>query len=647
MFRCSVWFISTAGRPFIALVILFSCGSLFAQQADAVGQWSSLPSWYCNGVDSVPTHATLIPTRKVLYFSSYDDGAQPQLWDPASLMVSPASAPGYSVFCSGHSALANGNLLITGGHIHHYVGVVQTVVYNPFTNRLTRVPDMNAGRWYPTNTTLANGDVLVVSGTTTSAGSFNTLPQVFEAASGRWRDLSSAVLQQPLYPFMFLAPNGRVFSAGPNATSRYLDTANTGSWSFVARTNYSTRSYGSAVMYEPGKILIMGGGGEFSGQPTASAEMIDLNSSAPAWRYAASMRYRRRQHNATLLPDGTVLVTGGTSAGGFDNPALPVNAAEIWDPTKNLWSTMASNTIYRGYHSFALLLPDGRVLSAGGQRAGCAVDVFSPRYLFKGSRPRISSAPSSVAFAQRAFVGTPDAASITRVSWVRLGSVTHGFDMDQRFLWLSFSKVSGGVNVNFPANGNLSPPGYYMLFLLNNLGVPSHARIVRIYGSATKGTISGRVTNISTNKPLSGASVSYSGGATTTNSNGDYWFLNVAPGSYSVTASRSGFSTRTFTANVTANNTATLNFPLATKGVLAGRVTNTSGAPIGGATVTVSGGVIANTTMVKTNSAGDYRTPWIVIGNYSVTVSATNFASRTNSAAVSTGVTTTLNFTLQ
>jgi len=112
------------------------------------------------------------------------------------------------------------------------------------------------------------------------------------------------------------------------------------------------------------------------------------------------------------------------------------------------------------------------------------MEVFSPPYLFKGARPTISSAPASVGYGQTFFVGTPEATSVSKVSWVRLSSVTHAVNMDQRYCTLSFAQASGGLNVTAPSDANVSPPGHYLLFLLNGSGVPSVARIVRISGAA-------------------------------------------------------------------------------------------------------------------------------------------------------------------
>src|SRR5262249_34414910 len=199
-----------------------------------------------------------------------------------------------------------------------------------------------------------------------------------------------------------------------------------------------------------------------------------------------------------------------------------------------VWTTLASMSHYRGYHSFALLLPDGRVLSAGGQinsagqANGSNAEIFSPPYLFKGARPTITSAPGSVAYNQTAFVGTTG--SIAKVTWLRLSAVTHSYNQDQRFLRLNFTPGSGRVNVTFPSGANLSPPGYYMLFVLDGNGIPSVAKIVKIGGSGSgggTGTVTGTITNISTGGGISGATVSYSGGSTTTNTSGLYTLSSV------------------------------------------------------------------------------------------------------------------------
>jgi galactose oxidase len=459
---------------FIGTVALFC--SAAGGQASTVGQWTPVQTW-----PFMAAHAHLLPNGKVLFWPSFDLGNNPTLWDPVANTFSPANTAAYNIFCSGHSLLQDGSLLVTGGHNSSSdYGYAYASVFSSTTNTWTQMSDMNDARWYPTNTTLPSGDVLVVSGEITP-GVYNTLPQVWHPATNSWRNLSTAQLQQPLYPMMFVAPNGRAFVAGPDQAGRYLNTGGSGAWTLVGNFNYSRwRDYGSAVIFD-GKILIAGGdGGDSTIAATSTAETIDLNAAQPSWQYTSPMANARRQHNLTLLPDGKVLVTGGSGGYGFDNASYPVYPGEIWDPATGAWTTMASITVYRGYHSTALLLPDGRVLSAGGEQTGASAEIYSPPYLFKGTRPAITSAPSRVKYKRVFFVATPDATSIGQVTLIRLGSVTHSFNQNQRLNHLQFAQASGGLNITAPQNGNLAPPGHYMLFLVNSNGVPSVASILQI-----------------------------------------------------------------------------------------------------------------------------------------------------------------------
>ena len=436
------------------------------------GQWSGVQQ-----LGNVPVHAHLLPTGKVMFWP-YGDA--PTLWDPATGAITPAAPSGFNVFCSAHSFLADGRLLVAGGHIQNNVGLATAKIYDPFTNTWSPLPNMNAGRWYPTNTTLAGGDVLVASGDT-NIGVTNNLPQVYQVSSNTWRDLSGAQLQLPLYPWMFQAPDGRVLNAGPNPDARMLDTAGTGAWSLIDGSNYGFRGYGSAVMYDRGKVLLVGGGA-----PTATAEVIDLNQPGAQWQYTGSMSIARRQINATVLPDGTVLVTGGTSGPGFNDRAGAVYSAELWDPATGQFTTLASMAVPRWYHSTAVLLPDGRLFSGGGDDNPSA-EVFSPPYLFKGPRPTITGAPASVGYGQGFTVTTPDAADVSAVTLVRVTSVTHAFNMDQRFVKLPFTKGNGALAVTAPSAADRLPPGYYMLFALSSAGVPSVASMLRIGAAADAG----------------------------------------------------------------------------------------------------------------------------------------------------------------
>lgn len=442
-----------------------------------VGAWEA---W--NRLPFFPVHVSLLPTGKVLIWpgDAGINGDDARLLDPATQNLSAVPKANYDLFCSGHAFLGDGQLLVTGGHIANNVGLARASRYDPLSNTWTAVPDMNAGRWYPTVTTLGNGDALVVSGDIDTTVGVNQMPQVYQRATNSWRNLSSAQLSQAQYPAMVLAPDGRVVEVGPSTSTRALSTSGTGAWTTIARRNLGTwRDYGSAVMYTDGKVIVMGGGDP----PTPTAEVIDLNQPSPAWRTVKSMGVARRHLNATALPDGSVLVTGGTSGSGFNNMGTPVFVAERWDPATETWSTMAAATVPRLYHSAATLLPDGRVLVTGGNNQ-LVPEVFSPPYLFKGPRPTVTSAPSAIAWGQRFAVQTPQAGSIAKATLIRLSSVTHAFNQNQRVNTLPVTVGPGSVELLAPANGNVAPPGHYLLFLVDGNGVPSVGTVVQLGADA-------------------------------------------------------------------------------------------------------------------------------------------------------------------
>ena len=446
-----------------------------AQEAER-GQWSAPFDWPVVGV-----HLHLLPSKQVLTFG-FSGG--PQVWDQPSGRFT-ASPSATLLFCGGHAFMSDGRLLVTGGHIRGERGLPYANVFDPTTRAWTQIASMAYARWYPTTTTLSNGELLTVGGSDANRVKV-TIPEVWTGSA--WRLLPDASLDVPWYPWLFQAPNGDVFYAGPSQATRYLDPRGTGSWQpILANTHYSgEREAGSAVMYEPGKVLIVGGDGRAPAtSPTATAEIIDLNRSSPAWVRTGSMSFPRRHLNATLLPTGEVLVTGGTAAPGFNDPAGTVHAAELWNPDTGKWKTLASNTINRIYHSAAIVLPDARVLVTGAGVSEGAVnelnaELYSPPYLFRGTRPKLTSAPSSLSYGASFAIMTPGPRSIAKVTLLRLGSVTHSFDQNQRFISLDFRTTSTGLNATAPRSGNLAPPGHYLLFLVNDDGVPSVGRVIRL-----------------------------------------------------------------------------------------------------------------------------------------------------------------------
>jgi hypothetical protein len=441
------------------------------------GQWSAPMQWPVVGI-----HSIVLPTGKVLLWSRAESA---QVWDPATNTFKLTPAPSW-VFCAGQTYLPDGRVLVTGGHITDDHGLPDTNIFDPFTQTWTKVAPMREGRWYPTVVTMADGSALVLGGEEQDT-SYNPFAEV-RGSDGVWRTLTGASLLVPLFPFVFLAPDGRAFLAGSTQQTRFLDTSGAGHWTLGPHTVANVeRSYGSAVMYEPGKILLMGGNVT---TPLSSAETIDLNQAAPAWHSTTSMNHARRQMNATILPDGRVLATGGTSAAGFNNAAGAILEGEIWNPSNATWTTIAPMKIPRLYHSTAVLLPDARILSAGGGEGGGGVtelnaEIYSPPYLFNpdgstAARPTIASAPAQVGYNVAFDVQTPDSANVSSVTLVRLPATTHGVNMNQRFLRLPFTGGAGSVTAQSPLKATLAPPGHYMLFLLNAQGVPSVAKMIQL-----------------------------------------------------------------------------------------------------------------------------------------------------------------------
>ena len=343
---------------------------------------------------------------------------------------------------------------------------------------------MSVDRWYPTVTPLRDGEMLITEGGP-------DVPEVRQN-NGTIRRLTTASLNQPLYPWMDVAPDGRAFYSGPDNRMGSLNPSGTGAWQMHGARDGLDRDYGSHAMYDIGKILVAGGGNSLS-----SARTINLNGANPQVSTTGSMATGRRQHNLTVLADGTVLATGGNSSGaGLVDMNNGAYTAELWNPATGTWRTLASEQVTRQYHSTALLLPDGRVLSSGGGICGACdsqgylaknAQVFSPPYLYKkdgsgdlAARPTITSAPGSVSYNAAFTINTPAPSSIGKVAMVRLGAVTHSVNMEQRYVPLSFTAGGGNLTATAPLNANIAPPGYYMLFVIGTDGVPSVANMVRV-----------------------------------------------------------------------------------------------------------------------------------------------------------------------
>lgn len=449
---------------------LQSTAITIATTSAEAGHWTAPFDW-----PIVAVHMMLLPDGRVL---SVGRTGVPNVWDPTTSTFTAVPSPAW-LFCAGHALLADGRVLVAGGHISDGHGLPNITYFSAATTSWSSGPAMARGRWYPTSTVMGNGDVVILAGTDQDSLDV-TIPEVW--SNGTVRSLSDADLRLPWYPRDFLAPDGTLYTAGPTVQTRFLSVDGNGSWKNGPRHLYDkTRSYGSAVMYDDGKILYAGGG-----LTTNTVEVIDLDEASPAWHYTSPMAFARRHLNVTVLPTGEVLATGGVGGTTFDDVTKGVHAAEMWNPETGQWATLASNTITRGYHSTSLLLPDGRVLNAGsGNGAGAPdqfnAEIFSPPYLLRGARPVISSAPTEVQYGAHFRIETSQAPSITHVSFIRLGAVTHAFDQNQRFQRLSFTADASGLTVTAPGSRNKAPPGHYMVFILDGNDVPSVAKIVRLF----------------------------------------------------------------------------------------------------------------------------------------------------------------------
>lgn len=497
----------TAGQTSInaSLGNIAGLGTLTVGSPSAVGQWTTLT----NTMPINPIHTALLSNGEVLivtgsgncapnisgcpsgppYGPSNNSGAL--LVNPFTGQVVTQFTVSWDMFCNGMALLQDGTVLIAGGNLQYnpFMGLPQAAIFDPETNTFTNLPNMAQGRWYPTVLTLANGTIMTFSGLT-ETGSTNTSVEFFTEGSG-WSTPYVAPFTPDLYPRLHLLPNGTVLYSSATPKSKLFNPS-TMTWNTnLATTNYGgSRVYGSSVLlpltpannYDP-RVMILGGGNP----ATNTTEIIDMGAPTPAWVYGPNMSESRIEMNAVLLPTGDVLALGG-SLNNEDASTASLNA-DLYNPATNTFSPAGANAFPRLYHSVALLLPDATVWVAGGNPAlgnyEHHMEIYQPAYLFNpdgtmATRPSVTNAPGSISYGNTFSVTTPDATSIAWVVLVRNGTVTHAFGMDQREVVLSFTAGEGFLTVTAPPNGNIAPPGYYMLFLLNSSGVPSVAPFIQM-----------------------------------------------------------------------------------------------------------------------------------------------------------------------
>lgn len=471
----------------------------------AVGKWGEKMDW-----PIIPIHSVLLPSGKLFTFGSDRNGLQGaqlfyDIWDPAQggQVFAHETLPNTletDIFCAAPILFPYGkDVIIAGGdgRIPPYMnkGIRDTTILKTDNQTLARGPYMVNARWYATATALPNGEIFV-SGGTDPNGTIPT-PEVYSPEKQGWRSLFGATSSEIVdgdeskwfYPRNFVAPDGRIFGMTGNKMY-YIDTKDRGSVEIVQDLPSISRSYtSSAVMYQPGKILQMGGtfSGNIAARTSDGVIDVDINGDRPSIKKLNPMAFERAWHQATVLPNGEVLVTGGSAR---ENQLIdPAFTAELWNPTTQKFRPLVASPIARLYHSTAILLPDATVFVGGGGAPGPLVntnaEIYYPPYLFdedgnEAPRPSIGIGTSREDYDHRSNYSFAGASIPTRIVLVKTGAVTHSFDFEQRFIPLNFTVQGNTVNVRMPKNANLAPPGHYLLFMLNAAGVPSVAKIISL-----------------------------------------------------------------------------------------------------------------------------------------------------------------------
>jgi hypothetical protein len=435
-----------------------------------------------------------------------------------------------------------------------FKGAPWVVTFDPWTETWTRYQDMAHGRWYPTLTTLPDGRVLIVGGWDETGGlddggddqpplmQNNQDVEVFDPSTPAGGAATTVVSKLPpngpghpapwpnhedigLYPHMFVLPSttalgaggDKVLVAGPGVYDSAVIDTTTWRWTDVVDTPDTgqrrlsqDRSWATAWL-EPGgvdgsdRVILLGGADSRDAAPgtgdappaVGTAEVLDLDDPDAGWKLgeAPSLVTGRAHFNTVLLPDGGVFSSGGGY--GRKNDSLyaePVYQAELLRPGAAAWDPVGSEADARTYHSVSMLLPDGRVATAGDDRdtasaispdhiafANRTAQTWSPPYLFAGPRPVVTFAPGAVRYGATFRVGVQgDPGRIARASLVRPTAVTHSVDMGGGMTELGVTTQADGVTLTTPRDASVAPPGWYMLFLLDDEGVPSVATWVRL-----------------------------------------------------------------------------------------------------------------------------------------------------------------------
>ncbi|MBT2417915.1 DUF1929 domain-containing protein [Streptomyces sp. ISL-22] len=488
----------------------------------ANGKWDVLPTK--NPVRSM--HSVVLHNGKVLLIAG--SGNDPEkfaagtftsaVYDPQNGTYRQIPTP-KDMFCAGHVQLDDGRVLVMSGNKGYpsadgtigYQGYKDSYVFDPVTETYSKTNDMNDGHWYPSATILGNGDVISFGGLKEdSTGS--VAAELWSDAEQKWLELwkvKQTWSYWGLYPSMILMQDGRLFYSGSHVFGNNIPGTGSAIYDYDANTitqvpglqNKDERDQSASVLLPPAqdqKVLTIGGG-NIDSNPDANrlTDVIDLKQPNPSYvagpplpqgqvdlgagKVPQTGGQGKMYPSVVLLPDGKVLETGGA----LHNRANPVYESSLYDPATNTFDPVAPDPEERGYHSSAFLLPDGRVMTTGDNPGNGSwnhdVSVYTPPYLLKGERPKITSLIDtewSYGDTQRITVDRP----IAKAELIRPAAVTHSSDPNQRFVDLPLSVDGNNVDLNVTSNPNLAPPGWYMLFAVDANGVPSVAKWVHLQG---------------------------------------------------------------------------------------------------------------------------------------------------------------------
>ncbi|MGW4564499.1 galactose oxidase-like domain-containing protein [Streptomyces sp. NPDC004561] len=489
----------------------------------ANGSWSVLPTQ--NPVRSM--HSVVLNNGKVLLIAGSGNSEEnfnagsftSAVYDPEKGTYKVIPTP-KDMFCAGHVQLQDGRVLVLSGNKaypvaggHGYEGFRDSYIFDPATETYSRTNDLNDGHWYPSATELGNGDVVSFGGLREDSTGSVTADR-FSSAQNQWLPMSQVHQTWSywgLYPAMILMQDGRLFYTGSHVFGNNIPGTGSAVYDYDGNTvtqipglqNKDERDQSASVLLPPAqdqRVLTIGGG-NIDSNPDANrlTDLIDLKQANPSYVAGPPLpqgtvdlgsgpqpetgNQGKMYVSAVLLPDGKVLETGGA----LHNRANPVYESSIYDPGTNSFDPVAADPESRGYHSSAFLLPDGRVMATGDNPGNGTwnhnVSIYTPPYLYKGTRPTITSVINQewkYGDTQRITVDRP----IAKAELIRPAAVTHSSDPNQRFVDLPLSVDGNNVDLNVTNNPDLAPPGWYMLFAVDANGVPSVARWVHLTGPA-------------------------------------------------------------------------------------------------------------------------------------------------------------------